>query len=77
MTGAQLFLANSIMENSRIASRQERTKSNHENQQLLMMGLLQHQKLINASFLKIILLSSCQKTLLRSFTIIPCSTECL
>ena len=32
-----------------------------ENQQLLMMLLLQQHKLINAFFLKIILLSSCQK----------------
>ena len=50
-----------------MANRRKRSKTNHENQQLLMMALLQHQKLINTFFLKIILLSSCQKTMLRSF----------
>ena len=63
---ASLFLANYIIENSKIVNRRKRSKTNHENQQLLMM-LLQHQKLVNISLLKIILLSSCQKALLRSF----------
>ena len=61
MTGAQLFLVNNILENSKIAICLKKSKTNHQNQQLLMMALLQHQKLINASFRKIILLSSCQK----------------
>ena len=61
MTGPQLFLTIDILKNSEVAIHQKTSKTNHENQHLLMMALLQHQKLINASFLKIILLSSCQK----------------
>ena len=67
MTGAQLFAANNVIKNSKTANRQKRSKTYHGNQQLLIMALFQHQKLINTSFLKIILLRSCQKTLLRSF----------
>ena len=67
MTGVQLFLANNIIENSKVAICRKRSRTNHENQQLLMTAFLQHQKLISTSFLKIILLSSCQKTLLRSY----------
>ena len=77
MTEAQLFLANNIIENSKTASRPKRSKTNYENQELLMMVLLQHQRLINAFFLKIILLSIFQKTLSRSFLDIQCSIEYL
>ena len=66
MIVAQLFLANNILENSKILICLKKSRTNHENQQLLMMMLLQHKKLRNASFMKIILLSSCQKTLLLS-----------
>ena len=52
MTEAQLFLANNILKKSETAIRQKRSKTIHENQQLLMTALLQNQKLINASFLK-------------------------
>ena len=61
MIVAQLFLANNILENSKILICLKKSRTNHENQQLLMMMLLQHKKLRNASFMKIILLSSCQK----------------
>ena len=67
-TGARLFLANYILENIKIVIRQKRSKTNHKNQQLLVMGLLQYQKLVNAFFLKIILLSSRQKD---TITIMP------
>ena len=40
MTEAQLFLANNIIENSKTASRRKRSKTNYENQELLMMVLL-------------------------------------
>ena len=50
-----------------MANCRKTSKTNYENQQQLMMALLQHEKLINTFFLKIILLSSCQKTMLRSF----------
>ena len=60
-------LTNNIIENCKIANRPKRSKTNYENQQMLMMALFQHQKLINASFLKMILLSSCQKTMFQSF----------
>ena len=59
-------MTNYILENSKIAISRKRSKNNHKNQQLLVMGLLQHQKFTNSSFLKISLLSSCQKTLLQS-----------
>ena len=52
MTEAQLFLANNILKKSETAIRQKRSKTIHENQQLLMTALLQNHKLINASFLK-------------------------
>ena len=61
MTRAQLFVANNIPENSKTAIRQKSIKTNLENRQLLMMTLLQHQKLISAFFVKTILLSSSQK----------------
>ena len=59
-----------------MANRRKTSKTNHENQQLLMMALLQHQKLINTFFLKIILLSSSQKTMLRSFLKIILLSSC-
>ena len=62
MTAAQRRLENTILENGKMAIRQKRSKINHKNQQLLMMVLLQHQKLINASFLKIILLTAAKKS---------------
>ena len=67
MTRAQLFVANNIPENSKTAIRQKSIKTNLENRQLLMMTLLQHQKLISAFFLKTILHSGSQ----RKNTIMP------
>ena len=66
MTVAQLLLANNILEESKIAICPKKSKTNHGNQQLLMMALVQHQNLRNALFSEIILLSSCHKTLLQS-----------